>query len=118
MLASGNFFETVRPPFALGRGLSADDDAAGAPVVAVISHGLWTRLFDNDPGVLGKTLRVNNVPVEIVGVTAAGYRGLSQTGFTPPTDVTIALAKQPLHLAGVVGSDSRCSTRRRRTGFA
>lgn len=96
MLASGNFFETVRPPFALGRGLSAYDDTAGAPVVAVISHGLWTRLFDKDPGVLGKTIRVNNVPLEIVGVTAAGYRGLSQTGFTPATDVTIALAKQPL----------------------
>jgi predicted permease len=96
MLASGNFFETVRPPFALGRGLSAPDDTAGAPVVAVISHGLWTRLFDNDPGVLGKTVRVNNVPVEIVGVTAAGYRGLSLTGFTPATDVTVALAKQPV----------------------
>ena len=96
MLASGNFFETVRPPFALGRGLSAHDDTAGAPVVAVISHGLWTRLFDNDPGVLGKTVRVNNVPAEIIGVTAAAYRGLSQTGFTPATDVTIALATQPL----------------------
>jgi predicted permease len=96
MLASGNFFETVRPPFALGRGLSASDDTAGAPVVAVISHGLWTRLFDNDPGAIGKTLRVNNVPVEIVGVTAAGYRGLSQTGFIPTTDVTVAMAKHPL----------------------
>ena len=30
MLASGNFFETVRPPFALGRGLSAHDDSAGS----------------------------------------------------------------------------------------
>ena len=96
MLASGNFFRTVRPPFALGRGLSTDDDAAGAPVVAVISHGLWTRLFDNDPRVLGKTLRVNDVAVEIVGVTAAAYRGLSQNGFIPTTDVTIALAKQPI----------------------
>jgi predicted permease len=95
-LVSGNFFETVRPPFALGRGLSAQDDAAGAPVVAVISHGLWTRLFDNDAAALGKTVRINNVPVEIVGVTAAGYRGLSQTGFTPATDVTIALANHPL----------------------
>jgi predicted permease len=96
MLASGNFFRTVRPPLALGRGLSTDDDAAGAPVVAVFSHGLWTRLFDNDPRVLGKTLRVNDVAVEIVGVTAAGYRGLSQNGFIPTTDVTIALAKQPI----------------------
>ena len=53
-------------------------------------------MFDNDPRVLGKTLRVNDVPVEVVGVTAAGYRGLSQNGFIPTTDVTIALAKQPI----------------------
>jgi predicted permease len=96
MLASGNFFGTVRPPFAAGRGLSASDDRAGAPVVAVISHSLWTRLFDGDPQAVGRTLRVNNVIVEIVGITAAGYRGLSQTGFIPATDITIALAHQPV----------------------
>ena len=32
----------------------------------------------------------------IVGVTAARYRGLSQGGFLPPTDVTVAMANQPL----------------------
>ena len=96
MLASGNFFGTVRPPIALGRGLSAIDDEAAAPIVAVISDSLWTRLFDKDPHVVGKTLRVNNVPVEIVGVTAAGYRGLSQSGFIPTTDVTLTLANQPI----------------------
>ena len=96
MLASGNFFSTVRPPFALGRGLTNADDAADAPEVAVISYGLWTRLFDGDPHVLGRSLRINDVSVEIVGVTAAGYRGLSQTGVAPSVDVTIALAKQPV----------------------
>jgi predicted permease len=96
MLVSGNFFGTVRPPLALGRGLSEVDDSAAAPVAAVISHGLWTRLFGNDPGVLGQTLRVNGAAAAIVGVTAARYRGLSQNGFIPTPDVTVALAKQPI----------------------
>ena len=95
MLVSGNFFQTVRPPLALGRGLTDADDTAGAAPVAVISHSLWTRLFDNQAWALGRVLRVNDVPLNVVGVTAASYRGLSSGGFVPPADVTIAMAKQP-----------------------
>jgi predicted permease len=96
VLASGNFFTAVRPPLALGRGLTESDDIQGAPMAAVISHGLWTRLFANDPHVVGRSLRVNDAPLTIVGVTAAAYRGLSPGGFSLPTDVTIALAHQPV----------------------
>jgi predicted permease len=96
MLASGNFFSTVRPPLVLGRGLTERDDNDAAPPVAVISQNLWTRLYGNDLDVGGKTMRVNDAIVEIVGVTAPVYRGLSQGGFIPATDVTMALAKQPL----------------------
>ena len=45
---------------------------------------------------LGRIVRVNGTAYEIVGVTAASYRGLSQGGFLPPTDVTVAMANQPL----------------------
>ena len=96
MLVSGNFFNAVRPPFALGRALTDQDDAAGARPVAVISHSLWTRFFDNDPGVIGRALRVNDVSVEVVGVTAATYRGLSHAGFVAPGDLTFTVAMQPL----------------------
>jgi predicted permease len=96
MLASGSFFNVVRPPLALGRGLTETDDAPGAAPVAVISHGLWARLFTNAPDALGRIVRVNGTAYEIVGVTAASYRGLSQGGFLPPTDVTVAMANQPL----------------------
>jgi len=96
MLVSGGFFSTVRPPLALGRGLTASDDAPGAPAAVVIGYGLWTRLFGNDPNVLGRTIRLSDAPVTIVGVTGPAYRGLSQGGFIPETDVTIAIAQQPL----------------------
>jgi predicted permease len=96
MLVSGSFFSTVRPPLAFGRGLAESDDSPGAPAVAVIGYGLWTRLVGNDPNVVGRTIRVSDVPVTIVGVTAAAYRGLSQGGFSPETDVTMAISQQPI----------------------
>lgn len=96
LLVTGNFFSTVRPPLARGRGLAGADDTPASPLVAVIGYGLWTRLFGNDPSVINKTVRVNDVPVTIVGVTADGYRGLSPSGFSAETDITLALASQPL----------------------
>ena len=96
LLVSGNFFATVRPPLAIGRALVESDDAPGAPAVAVIGYGLWTRLFGNDPRAVGRTIRVNDALVTIVGVTGAPYRGLSQGGYIAETDITLTLAQQPL----------------------
>ncbi len=95
LLVSGNFFATVRPPMALGRPIADADDAPGAPAATVIGYGLWTRLFGNDPKVIGRTIRVNGTPATIVGVTAAAYRGLSPGGYAADTDVTLPLALQP-----------------------
>ncbi|MFI5178581.1 MAG: ADOP family duplicated permease [Vicinamibacterales bacterium] len=95
LLVSGNFFATIRPPLALGRSLTDADDVVGAPATAVIGYGLWTRLFGNDPTVVGKTISVNGVPVNIVGVTGAEFRGLSPGGYVAEPDVTLTLAQQP-----------------------
>ncbi len=95
LLVSGNFLSTLRPPLAIGRAITDDDDSPTAPPVAVIGYALWTRLFGNDPSVLGRTIRVNNLPVTIVGVTAASYRGLSPGGYAADVDVTLPIALQP-----------------------
>ena len=64
----------------LGRLLSAEDDAAGAETGILISHDLWTRRLRNDPGVLGRPLRVvglagerNPAPRPVVGVMPPGF---------------------------------------------
>ena len=44
---------------------AADDDA---PVLALISDGLWRTLFGGNPGVLGRTITLNEFPLEITGV--------------------------------------------------
>ncbi|HKV99493.1 MAG TPA: ABC transporter permease, partial [Vicinamibacterales bacterium] len=96
MLVSGNFYATLKPPMALGRAIDDGDDKPGAAPVVVLGHEFWMRAYGGDRSALGTTIRVNGTPETVVGVTAAGYRGLSQGGFFPQTDVDIPLAQQPL----------------------
>ena len=53
-LVTGNFFQVLGVNAALGRTLVPGDDERGAPrPVMVLSHRGWSRLFANDPAVLG-----------------------------------------------------------------
>ena len=56
--------------------MPADDARSGGNAVIVLSDKGWDRHFNRDPNVLGRTVLVNGAPFEIVGVTAAGFRGL------------------------------------------
>lgn len=51
----------------LGRELTLDDAAEGR-AVAVLSHGFWTTRFGGMPDVLGRTIELDGVPHEVVGV--------------------------------------------------
>ena len=94
-VVSGNFFAVVRPAMTLGRGLTPEDDQAGAEPVAVISHAVWRRRFGSDPSVLGKSVRMNNTPVTIVGVTGRQYIGVLRLG-GPAPEVMVPLAIDPI----------------------
>jgi putative ABC transport system permease protein len=61
-----------------GRGFAAADDRPGAPDVALISEGLWQRLFARDPSVVGRTIRLDDRPTTVVGVIpdAGGFGSL------------------------------------------
>src|SRR5262249_7461723 len=52
----------------------AEEDRPGANRVAVISHGLWQRRFGADPGLVGKTIRVNGESHVVVGVMPPGFK--------------------------------------------
>jgi predicted permease len=74
---SADYFEVLGVPAAMGRAfISGEDDAPGAPAVAVISHAMWQRRFASDPAVLGRTLRVRGQTVEIIGVMPPKFKGL------------------------------------------
>ena len=69
-LVSGNFFTVLGPRPAHGRLLTPlDDGPSGAPVV-VVSHRAWTTHFGQDPGIVGRTVRLGSQVFTVVGVVA------------------------------------------------
>jgi predicted permease len=77
-LVSGNYFQALSVGPALGRVFSPEEDDRnykGHPVV-VLSHNYWVERFHGDRSILGKKILVNNYPMTIVGVSAAGFVGV------------------------------------------
>jgi putative ABC transport system permease protein len=60
----------VRP--ILGRSFTPDEERAGAPTVAMISHALWQRMYGGRADVLGRVVHYENQPLTIIGVTPPG----------------------------------------------
>jgi predicted permease len=89
--ASGNYFSVLGVRPLLGRLLVPDDERPDAPAVAVISSRYWHSRFGGDPAVVGKTIRANNVPVSIVGVTPPDFAGVQHT-LGDPSDISFPLA--------------------------
>jgi predicted permease len=91
-LVSGKYFATLGVRPAMGRLLGASDDVTrgGHPVV-VLSYEYWRQTFGGDAQVVGKSIRVNNVPMTIVGVAAKEFFG-TQVGQKVDLYVPILMA--------------------------
>src|SRR3954464_3735303 len=77
-MVSGNYFSMLGVKPALGRVFSSQEDDQqymGHPNV-VLSYDYWVDRFVRDPNVLGKKILVNDSPMIIVGVSAAGFAGI------------------------------------------
>jgi predicted permease len=79
---SGNYFDMLGVPPAIGRVMTPADDAApGAGPVVVLSHDTWRVQFGGDSGAIGRRIRLNGVQLTIIGVTPKGFGGLSEWPF-------------------------------------
>jgi predicted permease len=77
-LVSGNYFSMLGVKPAIGRVFNSQEDDQvyqGHPVV-VLSYDYWVARFARDPGVIGRKILVNDSPMTIVGVSAAGFAGI------------------------------------------
>ena len=90
-VSTGNYYRLLGVTARLGRTITPEDDQPSAPPVAVISSKYWHTRFTTDPEVVGKTVRVNNVPVTIVGVLSPDFTGVQQPVSQPP-DISLPLA--------------------------
>jgi predicted permease len=74
---TADFFAVVGVQPTLGRVFRADEGHNLFQSV-VISDGLWKKKFNGDPGVLGKTFRIEGVVSTVVGVMPAGFEAIEQ----------------------------------------
>jgi len=95
---SANAFAIVGETPHLGRDFAAEDDQAGAPRVALLSMSLWKRRFVGDPGILGRTFRIDGEPATAVGVMRDGFR------FPNDAEVWLPLASMPKLATGPNGA--------------
>ena len=103
---TGQFFSTlgVRPE--RGRALEASDDQQSAAPTIVLSQSAWRELFDADPHAVGKSVMVDGVPAEVVGIMPSGYAFPTRetsAWMTIGATSSYLLAAPGVRIGGVIG---------------
>ena len=73
------FFQVFSMAPALGRVFAPDDDQPGREQVVILSHRLWTRRFGSDRSIVGREIKVNGRPHEVIGVMPAAFDFTAQS---------------------------------------
>ena len=98
------FFALTEINVRLGRPFDREVDHALTPhFVVVLSHAFWQRRFGSDPGIVGKTLLINDRPFTVSGVAAPGFAGLdpeSSVDFWIPMTTWAHVMHEPGRLTG------------------
>ncbi len=112
-----SYFEVLGVRAAAGRLFGrGDPEVAGGSPLVVLSDALWTRRFNRDPHIVGRTLSFNGFPLTVVGVADEAFRGMSVLApdvwipavmipsLTPETLLNFSQATGPLNWQMVVGA--------------
>jgi putative ABC transport system permease protein len=70
---SANTFSVLGVSPAFGRTFSAGEDLPKGPNVVVLGHGLWSRRYAGDPGIVGRSIQIDGRPYQVLGVMPAGF---------------------------------------------
>jgi predicted permease len=76
-LVTANYFQTLGIHPYLGRFFVPDEDAKpGAAAVAVLGYSAWQSRFAGVPDIIGRTIKLNELPFTIVGIGPKDFKGL------------------------------------------
>jgi len=78
----------------LGRWFDAGEDRPGPPTVVVLGYDLWQRAFAGDRAIVGRTIRLDTLPVTVVGVMPPGF------DFLDRIEAWFPLRLDPAHATG------------------
>lgn len=102
-VVSGGFFRTLGVKASAGRVLQPSDDSPSATSVAVLNYGYWQSAFGGARDAVGRAIRINGIPVTIVGVAEQRFSGI-----TPGSDFDVWL---PLAVAPRISNPARWRNR-------
>ncbi len=93
MMVSGNYFHVLGVEPRLGRGFREDEDQApGRDAVVVLGPDFWKHEFASDPGVIGRTIRLNGTDFTVIGVAPQTFSGMMIFGH-PDFYMPLAMAR-------------------------
>ena len=72
-VVTSGFFETLGVGPLYGRVFGDRETTAGGDRAAILGHGLWQSRFGGDPGIVGRTVMLNGLAHEVVGVMPRGF---------------------------------------------
>jgi putative ABC transport system permease protein len=95
--SSANLFPLIGATPLVGRTFLAEEDKEGGNRVVILGHALWQSRFGSDPGIVGKSLTLNNQSHTVVGVMSANSQfpvGFGYMGkvLNEPIDLYVPLA--------------------------
>ena len=70
---SAEYFGTFKPPLAMGRWFTAEEDLPNAGRTVVLGYNFWTQRMASDPDVVGKSITLSGNPYTIVGVVGREF---------------------------------------------
>ena len=86
---SPNAFKLIGQPPLVGRDFLPEDDRPGAAAVVILGNGVWKNRYGSDRAVIGRTVKVNEVPAIVIGVMPEGFK------FPNNADLWVPLVQMP-----------------------
>jgi predicted permease len=77
-VVSGNYFDVLGVRPIIGQPFTPEVRSGHWAAEAVLSYSFWHRRFGSDPGVIGRTIRLNTYPFTVAGVSPPGFQGLGR----------------------------------------
>jgi predicted permease len=81
---SAGYFSVLRIRPFIGREFTSEEDRRGGPPAALLSYGLWVRVFGSDRNIVGQAITLRGEPYTVVGVMPNGFTsGVKADVWTP-----------------------------------
>lgn len=77
-VVSGNYYDLLGVRPIIGQPFTPEVRSGQWAAEAVLSYSFWQRRFGGDPGVIGRTIRLNTYPFTVAGVSPPGFLGLER----------------------------------------